>query len=263
MAETETERETEKAPSLALWAAKVSNVARSGRITQAVALLDSLKKPLRLDAQMQDAHCVSMHNAVLQAMVTSKQFTDARNFWLRMHSEGLACNVESFEIMVHACSLQGETERAFFLLDEMEQAYGLTPSTQCYTSLLRACGRAPYWVSGYERMVEDVLCKIEGREREPEREIYDAVIESYALAGDSVGAEYYFWEMQRKGLSPQVSTYAHLLEAYAKSQSVGASTYGWKGRFHRPGEEKLSEEEMAMKEIGAHRATELCEYYCH
>ncbi len=250
----------ERAPSLALWSAKVINVARSGRISKAISLIDSLHRLNLLAASPSPVEVTSMYNAVLESMVHLRQFEDAKSFWLRMHSDGISCNVQSFEIMLKSSSLQGEVERAFFLLDEMEQAYGLSPSKECFIALLQACGRGPYWVNGYERQMEEVMLKMEGKEMVPDVSVYNAIIESFGLAGDSVSAEYYFWEMSRKGITPNTQTYIKLLDAYAKNQSIGAADYGWKGRYHRPAEELLSEEEVAMKEVGAHRTAELCKF---
>jgi pentatricopeptide repeat protein len=123
--------------------------------------------------------------------------------------------------------------------------------------LFEACGRAPYWVKGYENIVRDAMVLMEGCELHPDIAVYNSILEAFAHAGDSVAAEYYFWEAKRKGIAPNVLTYSALLAAYAKSQSIGASNYGWQGRAVRAAPRRLTRDELAMKTIGAVRTHEI------
>ena len=63
--------------------------------------------------------------------------------------------------------------------------------------------------------------------------MYNAIIYAFSRAGDPVAAEFYFKEMREKGLRPGVYTFNTLLNAFRRSQSVGAATYGSKGRYVR------------------------------
>jgi pentatricopeptide repeat protein len=40
---------------------------------------------------------------------------------------------------------------------------------------------------------------MEGAELKPTTEIYSAIIYAFGRGGDTVAAEFYFWEMKRKG----------------------------------------------------------------
>jgi hypothetical protein len=81
------------------------------------------------------------------------------------------------------------------------------------------------------------------------------------MARDPVAAEYYFWEMIRKGLEPSVQSYENLLGAYMLAQSVGAKKYGSLGRYSRPIAKPLSGTEQAMVDVGPKRVAEISKFY--
>lgn len=43
------------------------------------------------------------------------------------------------------------------------------------------------------------MARMEGAELKPTTEIYSAIIYAFGRGGDTVAAEFYFWEMKRKG----------------------------------------------------------------
>ena len=87
--------------------------------------------------------------------------------------------------------------------------------------------------------------------------IYNSLIYAFGKAGDAQAAEFYYWEMQYKGLAPNSETYNNLLNAYAKEQSIGARTYGRKGRYVKPLPRPPTHEEQALMDVGPRRAAEL------
>jgi pentatricopeptide repeat protein len=62
-------------------------------------------------------------------------------------------------------------------------------------------------------------------------EIYNSIIYAYGRAGNCQAAEFYFWEMRRKGLKQSSMTYNNLFFALSFSQSVGAQSYGSFGTY--------------------------------
>lgn len=44
------------------------------------------------------------------------------------------------------------------------------------------------------------MAKMEGAELTPDARIYNAIIYAFSRGGDTVAAEFYFWEMKRKGM---------------------------------------------------------------
>ena len=59
--------------------------------------------------------------------------------------------------------------------------------------------QAPHWVDGYHDIIFDAMAKMEGAEIQPDVEIYNSIIYAFGRGGDTVAAEFYFWEMKRKG----------------------------------------------------------------
>jgi pentatricopeptide repeat protein len=59
--------------------------------------------------------------------------------------------------------------------------------------------QAPHWVDGYHDIIFDAMARMEGAELKPTTEIYSAIIYAFGRGGDTVAAEFYFWEMKRKG----------------------------------------------------------------
>ena len=209
-------------------------------------------------------HC-RMFNGVLEAYLFSfdrSLFDKAMKLWLDMHMEpGLELDKDSFTLMLKHCALTSRAERAFFYVDEM-RSLDLTPTIDTYRALIRACAEAPHWVPGYEDIIFDALYQIEGAELEPTVEIYDAIIYAFGRAGDATAAEYYFWEMQWKGLLPTTVTYNNLLNAYAKAQAVGAARYGRKGRYVRPAARDPTPDEQAIMDAGPGKVREALSEGC-
>ncbi len=148
-----------------------------------------------------------------------------------------------------------EPERAFFLYDEMK-VLGNVPNEDLFAHLISACGTAPVWVSGYQDTIFDAMALMEGAELLPTRRIYNAVIKAFGKANDPVAAEFYFWEMSRKGILPDEHSYEALLDALGRAQIVYSPKYGTLGRYVRP-ERKLSEDDKAYIRVGPERVAKI------
>lgn len=212
-------------PNAYSWTAIINNKARSGRPEEAVRLIDQL---IKIGVKVTSP----MFNCVLKAYIDGHKYNEANEIWLRMHDEGVEFTVEDFSLMMKLCTLTRSPERAMFYIDEMK-SYDLQPNEYVFAGLFRACAEAPHWVKGYEDFITDAMCVMEGCEIAPTAEIYNNVIHAFAKAGNPVAAEFYFWEMRRKGLEQTTLTYNNLLCAFAWSQSVGAQRYGRLGTFVR------------------------------
>ena len=160
--------------------------------------------------------------------------------------------------MLKRCSITKEAERAFFYMDEMK-SLKVSPDVETFVHLFRACAEAPHWVDGYQDTIFDAMSRMEGAEIIPNTKIYNTIIYAFGRAGDSVAAEYYFWEMKRKGIVQDRVTYNSLLNAFGTEQLVYTKKYnmGIKGRFAKPADEELSEDEKDIATVGATRVAEL------
>ena len=137
------------------------------------------------------------------------------------------------------------------------KSLGVQPDETVFKELFFACSNAPHWVHGYQHIIFDAMSLMEGIEIPPTRKIYDMIIFAFGKAGDAVAAEYYYWEMVRKGFTPSCVTYTNLLEAYGRAQIVGARNYSSKGRYTRRKPQPLSEEEQAALDAGPIRVAQV------
>lgn len=166
-----------------------------------------------------------MYNCILLALLNEKKQERVTELWNRMHTDGIALDKESFTIMMKHCAATGRVERAFFYLDEM-RARGIEPDSTLFLSLFRACAEAPHWVNGYHDILYDAMAAMEGAELIPSTEIYNCIIYAFGRAGDAKAAEFYFWEMRKKGIHQDLMTYNSLLGALSRAQAVGGKSYG-------------------------------------
>lgn len=231
-------------PNVFAWTAKIVNTARAGKPDEALKIVNQLQKagaPLS----------VRMFNSILASYIKLGNFKEAYQIWERMHEEpGVELDTFSFSIMMKYCLYTQQPEKAFFYIDEM-RSVGLKPDLMTFQNLFTACATAPFWVNGYQDIIFEAMCLMEGAELLPNTEIYNSIIFAFAKAGDAVSAEFYFWELIRKGLKPDVSTFEYLLSSYGESQSIGASRYGKKGRYVKPEPRPLSDDQQMYQELGA------------
>jgi pentatricopeptide repeat protein len=224
--------------------------------------LPKAEKQLEQLAKLEVPLTWKMFSPILHSYVEKNDPDKVKELWHRMHREGIELSKEVFTTMVRHCTLRGQPERAFFLLDEME-CLEIEPDEEFFCHLLRAAGKAPVWVHGYQDTVFDALYAFEGRELLPNQEVYNSIIAAFSECGDATAAEFYYWEMRRKGISPNTQTYFHLLAALIKAQSLGASAYKTKGRFVRTPKE-LTREEQDIVDAGAEEVAKICEsIFCH
>ena len=236
-------------PDAGCWETHIySHCLRGGRanIEKAIAVIENLKK-------MTVPVTCKMFNAVLQQFVHDGLTDEAKDFWFKMHLQpDLALDAAAFNTAIKMCVRGGEAERALFFYEEM-RGCGVQPDLRTFEMLFRAVAKAPHWKRGYSDIIFEVMDYMEGRELVPDTRVYNAVINAFAYAGDPVAAEFYFWEMRRKGIAQDRLSYFNLFLALAKGQRVGdpALRYGKKGRYSPPPEREKSPMELAWAEVGA------------
>ena len=202
-----------------------------------------------------------MFNSVLSSYIVKKENDEVFDWWMKFHEEpDLSLDNQSFHLMLKFYEFTREAERALWLLDEMK-SMKLIPTIETFNQVIRTCAYAPMWADGFEDIIDDVLKMVEGAEIAPNVETYNCLIHAFGQAGDSRAAEFYFWEMKTKKIEPTTRTYNMLLRAYSKSQGVGDTTFGRKGRYARPPNKHWQREptqhEQDFMDVGAQTATKL------
>lgn len=232
-------------PDIHAWSALVVNKAKSKDIAAAKQIMKR-NSDIGLEPTMQ------MHTAILEYLVEDRQFEEAEDYWIVMHSAGVPLDLDSFHIMLKQCTQTNQSERAFFYFDEL-RSIKLNPTVKTCELLIRASAEAPFWESGFQNTILDAMTIMEGLELKPEASTYDTIIHAFGKAGDAVAAEFYYWEMVRKGFTPSPKTYCILMYALSRACSVGAREYGYRGRYVRRPKRQLTQEEKDYREIGPER----------
>jgi pentatricopeptide repeat protein len=241
-------------PSVIVWEEKTSLLYKEKNLSE---LLKSIKHLEKIEVPLS----IKPYNQALSLLIKERdRDDDIINFWVEMHEKPIKLDVNSFIPMIQYCSYKGEFEKAFFYYDELK-GLAIVPTKEIFIQLLRAAARAPVWVHGYEDSISDVLYELEANEIVPDAVIYNEIIRAYAETGDSLSAEFYFWEMRRKGLPLDKYVYGSLFEAYAKAQSIGAPRYGKKGRFIKPKEFTRSDQEEALRLVGVKKSFTYCKSF--
>jgi len=195
---------------LDIWGAFITIKADLGDPDEALKQIDQL---LKFGANVRK-RC-DIFTAVLKSYLKKQKYEEMLDLWLRMKVDGIELTKEPFALMIKQCAYTSQPERAFFYLDEL-RAYNLTPDNETFAALFRACAEAPYWVKGYHDYIFDAMLAMEGYELIPTASAYNSLISSLARSGDAEWAEFYYWEMRRKGLKQSTWTYNSLLNAYAR-----------------------------------------------
>ena len=209
---------------------------------------EALKQVNRLEGINGLQVTTDMYNCIVQGYLNQGRYQDAYSIWERMHvTPNLQLNNDSFVAILRYCSLTNQAERAFYVYVELK-ALDLTPDTRVFAALFRACAEAPQHINGYQDTIIEAMCLMEGAELQPTTEVYNNIIYAFSIPGDYISAEFYYWEMLRKGLLPDSNTYANLLLAYSRNCSVGLKSWGYPGRFIRK-PEKLTEEQKMFRKI--------------
>lgn len=242
-------------PNIESWTAVIISKSKQRRGHEALKLIDNVLAKSRI------LPTIEMFEAILRDFIYRNLIDDARDLWMRLHEEvGLKLSLNSFHLMMKCCARTKEVEKAFFYFDELKSR-GLTPNIETFDYLIRACAEAPHWIQGYEDIIYDALSMMEGYELQPTVDIYNIIIYAFGKAGDATAAEFYFWEMKRKGIKPIQQTYNNLLFAYGRSCSVGAESYGYRGRWVRTKEKKYTKETQALADVGPDYLAKQCMLY--
>jgi pentatricopeptide repeat protein len=235
-----------------VWGAKIELLVSQKKVNDAIDLLDRLMK-------LKVTPTPTMYSDILGGLIRIRKLDAAYEFWERMHLEDVDIDHAGFHHMLNYCRIKKEAERSVFYLEEMG-CYNLEPSVNTFKLFFDAVATAPHHVPGYQDSMFEAMCKMEGKELMPNSAIYDSIIGGFAKARDPVAAEYYFWEMQRKGIQPTETTYVRLLDAYAKAQIVGAKSYGKLGRYVKPPKKTPTPDERDMMQLGPDRVSQLSTY---
>lgn len=215
-------------PTIHTWAAKVSACASEGYFEEALSILNHL--------QFSSSHALTnsyIHDIILKNLLKFKEYELMDSFWLRMLSEtNLKLSYDSYNTYMKRHAAEGGIERALFLYEEANikltnalpnnenRVANLINDEEMFITLLDAASKSPTFLEPFSNIVDEILDRAMGAGIVPTLDFYNAIILAYANQNDPVAAEYYYWEMKRKGIEPNDRTISILLSAYGNVQSV-------------------------------------------
>lgn len=229
-------------PDIPCWEGLIEAKAKLGQYNEAMGIINQLKKS-DIDPT------IHMYTPLMQHLLDVKKYDELEDLWVETHFETCPFNVESFHIMFKKYIKTSEYERALYVYDEMK-ALKVPPTAETFALLFRASAEAPQFIHGYHDAIFDVMALMEQAEVIPTVDVYNNIIYAFGVGCDSVAAEFYYWEMIRKGIQPTEKTYTALFNAYARSNSCGKGKYEYPGRFSRLPDRVLTPEEHAMVDMG-------------
>lgn len=165
----------------------------------------------------------ALHNVVLAAYARAGASDEAWGIFHHMRNYVCSPDAHTMTTMIALSGSTGQPERAMSLFDEMETIKdiagngGLTeirPTAATYNAVIRACGRS--W--RYNAMAVDYFHRMPSDGVAPDAQTYHILIDSCSLLGDVPRAHRVMAAMKQAGHSWSRTTYATLLNCYARAQ---------------------------------------------
>ncbi|KAG8231129.1 hypothetical protein J437_LFUL010455, partial [Ladona fulva] len=124
-----------------------------------------------------------------------------------------------YGLLIRSCGKFGYTKKAYKLYNEMKKR-GIKPRASVYTSLFNACSNSPWKEDGLSR-ASQLMESLESSGYEPNIINYNAMIKAFGRCGDLEVSFRLVDQMISKGIAPDSSTFAFLLQACASDKESG------------------------------------------
>eukprot|EP00903_Cladosiphon_okamuranus_P014372 g13343.t1 len=159
-------------PDSSVYSCVIGVVAKSGRWSEAMELLEEARDVARLEP---NTYC---YTAAVSACAKGRNWELALSLLEEMRDIGLRPDHVTYGSAVSAMARTGQWERALELLRQMAEE-GLRPNVVCYGSALDACAKGGQW----ERAV-GLLGEMRDAGVEPDRICYNAAVNACAQSGE-------------------------------------------------------------------------------
>ena len=153
---------------------------------------------------------------------------------IKYRSTETAPDISTFGLMIHACALRGEAERALELFRYMTVERGLEPDEKIYNTLIHTCAvRKDYFLDSWKYAIE-----MRNKGIKVSLWTLNLLLQACGKAGDLTRARLLVRLMMSAGSSeyqPDERSFQHLLRAYATAKLVkGANTMPQEAFFLGP-----------------------------
>lgn len=165
-----------------------------------------------------------IYTTLIQTCINRNQLETAWQIFnlIKLKSTSTAPDVTTYTLMIHACAISGEVERALDLFTDMTVRRGIAPNRETYHVLIHACAmRKDYFAQAWKfatdmqtdgmtinRMYLNILIQACGRTGELTRA---RLMVRHMMAASR----------QRKNIQPDEITFQNLMRAYATYKAPG------------------------------------------
>ncbi|KAF8458225.1 hypothetical protein BDZ91DRAFT_800287 [Kalaharituber pfeilii] len=136
---------------------------------------------------------------------------------IKYRSTETAPDVTTFSLMIHACSMRGEAEKALDLFRYMTEIRKLEPDAAAYSALIHACAvRKDYFLDAWKFAIE-----MRNKGLKVNRRVLNFLLQSCGRSGDLTRARLLLRLMMSSGgdeYQPDELSFQHLFRAYAASK---------------------------------------------
>lgn len=168
---------------------------------------------------------VIVYTSLIQACINCRDFETAWQIFnlIKLKSEATAPDVQTYSLMIHACAVNGEVERAIDLFTDMTVRGEMAPTAESYNSLIHACAmRSDYFMEAWKYASE-----MQNAGLRMDKLTFNVLVQACGKVGDLTRARLLVRHMNESGndeLRPDKTTFQNLLRAYATCRT-GASFY--------------------------------------
>ncbi|CAE6206061.1 unnamed protein product [Arabidopsis arenosa] len=190
--------------------------AKSGMINDSIAVFEQIRS-CGLKPHLQA--CTVLLNSLVKERLTDTVW----KIFKKMVKLGVVANIHVYNVLVHACSKSGDSEKAEKLLSEMEEkdealrlrevmeARGFCPGVVTYNSILRKLCE-----DGRIREANRLLTEMSGKKIEPDNITCNTLINAYCKIEDMVSAVKVKKKMIESGLKLDMYSYKALIHGFCK-----------------------------------------------
>jgi pentatricopeptide repeat protein len=221
--------------SLELSTAHVTSLCNAGMVQDAekyfYEILDNRRHPLTGQVEDIDPPLV---NAMISGLSRNALYSQAWYLYHKMQNANCQFDDVTYSMMIDVCAMEGKSEKAFGIIDEMERK-GYTATKVALNTVVKACARVhPTHNSqlyGDIRSANDVIKrtgeafnKVVGYGYTPDRHTYGALLMANSRMGRPGGCFRVLTDMIIHGnIDPDPIALNHVIMSYANALTVGIS----------------------------------------
>ena len=156
-----------------------------------------------------------VYTSLIKTCINARDFQTGWQIFnlIQFKSEATAPDVKTYTLMMHACAMNDEVERAVDLFKDMTVRKGLTPTAKAYHAVIHACAVRPeYFLEAWKFVTE-----MQRAGHPLGIQTLNVLVQACARAGDLTRARLLIRHMMASGkpeTMPDKFTYQNLMRAY-------------------------------------------------